>query len=223
MVKVNSKRGGVGGSSFVQAQKLPQHTGLPQPMIHRITLKNSDKTVLISDDALALLESNPYLQSINFIKNLRMHSNGYAFYQKNHPDKVGGYRNETIYLHKYLAEQLLERPKVEGTLYVMFKNSDRLDCRSENLEWASRSFITRNTKKNTSKSGYRGVYQDGNSYRATLYHGKDRYELGFFKNAEDAARAYNTKSEALFGQTRSLNDLQNGTPYNPFKAFTGDE
>lgn len=177
-------------------------------MLYRITLKNSDKTVLLSEDAYRLISENPYFMSIDFLKNLRMHSNGYAFYQKNHPEKTGGYRNETIYLHKFLAEHLLSRPDDEGqTLYVMFRNANRLDCRSENLEWASRSYITRNTRKNTSKSGFRGVYQDGNSYRATLYHGKERFELGFFKSAEEAARAYNTKSEELFGKTRSLNNF----------------
>ena len=183
-------------------------------MLYRITLKNSDQTVILCEAGYRLLAENPYLQSIDFLKNLRLHSNGYAFYQKNHPDKgSGGYRNETIYLHKFLAENLLDKPDVDGHIYVMFKNSNRLDCRVENLQWSSRSFITRNTKKNTSKSGYRGVYQDGNSYRATLYHGKERYELGFFKSAEEAARAYNSKSEELFGLTRSLNKIGEIDPY----------
>ncbi len=177
-------------------------------MLYRITLKNSDKSVILSEDGYKLISEDAYLQSIELLKNLRMHSNGYAFYQKNHPDKSGGYRNETIYLHKLLAEKLLDKPESGDQLYVMFKNANRLDCRSENLEWASRSFITRNTRKNTSKSGFRGVYQDGNSYRATLYHGRERYELGFFKSAEEAARAYNTKSEELFGKTRSLNRFE---------------
>lgn len=185
-------------------------------MLYKITLKNSDKTVILSEDGYKLLSENPYMQTIEFLKNLRMHSNGYAFYQKNHPDKNGGYRNETIYLHKFLAETLLSRPDSDEQLYVMFKNSNRLDCRTENLEWASRSIITRNTKKNTSKSGYRGVYQDGNSYRATLYKGKERFELGFFKSAEEAARAYNSKSEELFGKTRSLNSI--GQEMDPFSA-----
>jgi hypothetical protein len=183
-------------------------------MLYKITLKNSDKTVVLSEDGYKLVSENPYLQTIDFLKNLRMHSNGYAFYQKNHPDKNGGYRSETIYLHKFLAEALHNRPAGEEQLYVMFKNSNRLDCRSENLEWASRSIITRNTKKNTSKSGFRGVYQDGNSYRATLYKGKERFELGFFKSAEEAARAYNSKSEELFGKTRSLNSI--GQEIDPF-------
>jgi len=185
-------------------------------MIYKITLKNSDKTVLLADDGYKLVTENPYLQTIDFMKNLRMHSNGYAFYQKNHPDKNGGYRSETIYLHKFLAEALMPRPESQEQLYVMFQNSNRLDCRTENLIWASRSIITRNTKKNTSKSGFRGVYQDGNSYRATLYKGKERFELGFFKSAEEAARAYNSKSEELFGKTRSLNNF--GLGLDPFKA-----
>ena len=176
-------------------------------MLYRITLKNSDKSVILSEDAYRLISEDEYLAKIDFLNHLRMHSNGYAFYQKNHPDKTGGYRNETIYLHKMLAERMLKQPESKETLYVMFRNADRLDCRTDNLEWASRSYITRNTRKNTSKSGFRGVYQDGNSYRATLYHGKERFELGFFKSAEEAARAYNTKSEQLFGKTRSLNSF----------------
>lgn len=198
------------GVNFVQVKTLaPQKP----PMLYRITLKNSDKTVTLSEDGYKLISENNYLQGIEFLKHLRMHSNGYAFYQKNHPDRNGGYRNETIYLHKMLAEKLLSKPDESGNMYVMFKNANRLDCRTENLEWASRSFITRNTRKNTSKSGYRGVYQDGNSYRATLYNGRERFELGFFKSAEEAARAYNTKSEELFGKTRSLNEVEAGQDF----------
>ncbi|SFC38747.1 hypothetical protein SAMN05421780_10564 [Flexibacter flexilis DSM 6793] len=171
--------------------------------MHTINLKNTDKQVVISDDAHKMIMESDYLKSIDFLAQLRLHSNGYAFYQKNYPNKETGiYRNETIYLHKYIAEQLIERPQSDRTLYVMFKNGNRLDCRTENLEWAPRSQITRNTRKTTSKAGFRGVYRDGVNYRATIYDKGTRYELGFFKTAEEAAEAYKQKSIELFGSVR---------------------
>lgn len=176
-------------------------------MLYKVTLKNVNEEVLISEETFKLLTDSPLFAGKQLLENLRMHSNGYAFYQKNHPQRDGSYVNETLYLHKIIAEHFLEEPESEEHRYVMFKNGNKLDCRLENICWATRSEITRNTKKHHSKSGFRGVYKEGDRFRATLYNRSERIDLGFFHTAEEAAIAYNRKSEEIFGRTRSLNKL----------------
>lgn len=174
-------------------------------MVYKIKLKNSLDYALLSDETYEYISNNPYLKSLNFLKNLRLHSNGYAFFQKNHPLKDGGYKNETIYLHRYVAERFVPKPEAERKLYVSIKNGNKLDCRLSNLEWVPRSVAVRNTKKMFNSTGYRGVGKERNKYRAVLYKDKEKYDLGFFDTPEEAAKAYNEKSKELFGKTRSLN------------------
>lgn len=176
-------------------------------MLYKISLKNVNEEVLVSEETFKYLTESPLFAPKKIVENLRMHSNGYAFYQKNHPQKDGNYLNETLYLHKIVAETFLEKPESAEHQYVMFKNGNKLDCRLENICWATRSEITRNTKKHHSKSGFRGVYKEGERYRSTIYNRNERIDLGFFETAEEAAIAYNTKSEEIFGRTRSLNKI----------------
>lgn len=174
-------------------------------MLVKIKLKNADDHVLVSDASYEHLTNNQYFKSIGVIENLRMHSAGYAVFAKNHPLKDGTYRNETIYLHKYIAEHHVEKPPHTKRLFVSFKNGNPLDCTLENLEWISMADLRRNQKYTRSKSGYRGVTFDRNGYRAFIYDGKKRYELGIYSNPEEAAFAYNKKSIELFGKTKGLN------------------
>ncbi|OWY23867.1 Pathogenesis-related transcriptional factor and ERF protein [Sphingobacteriales bacterium UPWRP_1] len=182
-------------------------------MIFKVKLKNADKFALLSADVHEFIMNNTYLNAIGFLDNLRLHSNGYVFFQKNHPLNNGGYKNETIYLHKYIAERFVSRPESEQKLYVSIVNGNKLDCRTDNLRWVPRSIAVRNTKKTINKTGYRGVSPERDKYRAVLYKGRVKYDLGFFETAEEAAEAYNKKSEELFGKTRNLNII--GKPRNP--------
>ncbi|NNC94521.1 MAG: Pathogenesis-related transcriptional factor and ERF protein [Chitinophagales bacterium] len=176
-------------------------------MYYKLGLKNSEKKVIISDDAFNYIENNEYLRSINLLKNLRLHSNGYAFFQKNFPKSGGGYKSLTIYMHKLIAERFIEKPESEKKLNVTFKDGDKLNCRTTNLMYADRSHIVRNTAYIGNKNGYRGVTKEKNGYRAAIYIGKKRIEIGVFKTAEEAALAYNNKSVELFGKSRSLNKI----------------
>ncbi len=183
-------------------------------MLYKVSLRNcKDEEVLISEETFKLITESPLYASKTMVENLRKHSNGYAFYQKNHPQPDGSYLNETLYLHKIMADHFLGEPESEEHRYVMFKNGNKLDCRLDNLCWATRSEITRNTKKHHSKSGFRGVYREGDRYRATLYNRSERIDIGFFPTPEEAAVAYNQKSMEIFGRTRSLNKVEsNSTP-----------
>jgi hypothetical protein len=176
-------------------------------MVYKFKLKNADKDVMISAEAFEYINGHMYLKEVNFLKNLRLHSNGYAFFQKNHPIK-NGYRNETIYLHRFIAEKFVGKPDTDARLFVKIKNGNPLDCRTSNLEWVPFSKVIRGTGKTRSKTGYRGVHKENSKFRAVLYNQGKRYDLGYFESAEEAATAYNRKSEELFGKTRSLNKIK---------------
>lgn len=177
-------------------------------MLYKLSLKNTNETVVISDEVYEIISKNPYLQSIKFLDNLRIHSHGYAFFQKNYPKIDGGYKNVTIYLHRYIAENFVEKPtNYKKRLLVSFKNGNRLDCRTSNIFWATSSEIVRNINATNSTTGFRGVSKANNKYRAAIFLGKTRYDLGNFDTAEEAARAYNQKSIEWFGQTKSLNKV----------------
>lgn len=180
---------------------------LKTKMLYKLTLKNCEKTVVVDDLTYEYMQNNAYLQQIEFLKHLRIHSNGYAFFQKNWPLKNGKYRNETIYLHKMIGEQLLDKPESDIKLYVHFKNGNKLDCRRENLEWAPLCKIVRNTAKTENKLGVRGVHKEAQKYRAIIHFNKQRINLGTFETLQEAALAYRTKSEELFGKTKSLKTL----------------
>ena len=180
---------------------------------YKLNLKNSDKHVLLDSDAYDYITNNEYLKSIKFLENLRIHSSGYAFFQKNYITRKGSYKNETIYLHKLVAEKFIEKPQTDYRLYVLFKKEGRLDCRFRNLEWANFSKVTRNTKRTYSKTGFRGVHKDRNKYRAVIYNNKKRINLGLFTTPEEAAEVYNKKSEELFGITRGLNKVNKIIPH----------
>lgn len=177
-------------------------------MLYKIKLKNADKHVVVSSEAYEFIENSDYYQSIQFLDHLRLHSSGYVFFQKNYPFQ-NGYKNVTIYLHKMIAEKFLPKPDSNVRLFVRIKNGNPLDCRLKNLEWTTMSDLRRNQKNHNNKTGYRGVVQVGKqSFRAVLYTATERFDLGLFPSAEEAATAYNQKSEELFGKTKSLNKIE---------------
>ncbi len=193
-------------------------------MLYKLPLKNTDKTVIVSGDVYEAIINNKYLQKIEFLKNLRMHSSGYAFFQKNYPRKDGTYKNETIYLHRWVAETLSTKPDVDRRLFVTFVNGNRLDCRKENIVWSTSSVIVRQTQKviNTS-TGYRGVTKANKKYRAAIFRHGERVDLGNFDTAEEAAQAYNDKSMEWFGVTKSLNVIPSNKANKKGKQKKGED
>lgn len=177
-------------------------------MLVKLPLKNAEDMVLVTADIYDYLLENKYFQSINFLKHLRLHSSGYAFYQKNYLQPNGKYKSTTIYLHRYLAERHITKPESAKRLFVAFKNGNRLDCRLDNLYWTTSSHIVRQTQKivNTS-SGYRGVTKANQKYMAHIFRDGKRHYLGLYETAEEAAMAYNQKSIEWFGETNSLNEI----------------
>lgn len=195
-------------------------------VLYKIKLKNSDDNVLLDDVTYEYLTTEPYLVKINFINNLRKHSSGCAVFQKTWKKADGGYKTETIYLHKLIAERFLTKDKTSKKNLVGAKNGNKLDCRLENIVYRSRSVASRK-RKSSSKIGYTGVYQENNRYRAVISINRKSVHLGMFDTAEEAALAYNRKSRELYGEDGKINiiktkksqadlsERQNGVPKTP--------
>jgi hypothetical protein len=178
-------------------------------MLVKIKLKNSDKSVIVDDLVYEYLINNPFLKSVDFINNLREHATTHnAVFQKwwNLGNKQS--RIETIYLNRLVAEKFITRPETDKKLRVNFINGDKLDCRLGNLEWCTYSTMARKCKI-ANKTGYRGVFKDRNQYIAVIYVNGQRIKLGRFANKEEAAEAYNKKSEELFGIVPKVKKLRN--------------
>lgn len=170
-----------------------------------LRLRNSSQFAIVDRVVYDQMLNDPYLSGLDLINRLRMHSSGYAFYQRNVKED-SKYKSETIYLHKWIAEHYIDDKPMEGVKSaVMILNGNPLDCRVDNLKWASMGEISRNTKKKENKNGYRGVHFAYGKYRAVIYDKGKRIDLGLFATADAAAEAYNNESKKLFGETKSLN------------------
>ena len=176
-------------------------------MLVKIKLKNSDDNVVVDDHVYEYLTNDPYLAQIKFVDNLRKHSSGCVVFQKTWKKAEGGYKTETIYLHKLLAEKFLAEQRSKIKNLVGAKNGDKLDNRLDNILWRSRSVASRQ-RKTSSRAGYTGVYQENNRYRAVISINRKSVHLGMYDTPEEAAEAYNKKSRELFGDEGKVNKIK---------------
>ncbi len=176
-------------------------------MLYKVKLKNANDSVLLDDKVYEYLTSDPYLVRVGFINNLRKHSSGCAVFQKTWKKADGGYKTETIYLHKLVAEKFLLNTRSRGRNLVGAKNGNKLDCRLENLVYRSRSVASRK-RKTSSKAGYTGVYKENNRFRAVISVNRKSVHIGMFDTAEEAALAYNKKSKELYGEDGKQNIIK---------------
>lgn len=176
-------------------------------MLYKVKLKNADEEVLLDDKVFEFLTTDPYLVKVDFINNLRRHSSGCAVFQKTWKKADGGYKTETIYLHKLVAEKFLANTKTAKKNLVGARNGNKLDCRLDNLVYRSRSVASRK-RKTSSKVGYTGVYKENNRYRAVISIDRKSVHIGMFSTAEEAALAYNKKSRELYGENGKVNVIK---------------
>ncbi|MEM1326672.1 MAG: Pathogenesis-related transcriptional factor and ERF protein [Bacteroidota bacterium] len=171
-------------------------------------MKNADDFVLLDDQVYDNLVNDPYLAKVDFINNLRKHSSGCAVFQKTWKKANGaGFKTETIYLHKLVAERFLKTDKTDGRNLVGAKNGNKLDCRLENLAYRSRSVASRK-RKTSSKVGYTGVYKENNRYRAVISINRKSIHIGMYETPEEAALAYNKKSREIYGENGKINVIK---------------
>lgn len=173
-------------------------------MLYKVKLKNSEESVLLDDKVYELLTTDTYLVKVDLINNLRRHSSGCAVFQKTWKKADGGFKTETIYLHKLIAERFLGSTKASDKNLVGAKNGNKLDCRLENLVYRSRSVASRK-RKTSSKAGYTGVYRENNRFRAVISVNRKSIHIGMFPTAEEAALAYNKMSRKLYGDDGKIN------------------
>ena len=106
----------------------------------------------------------------------------------------------------YMAREIITCPP---GLQVDHINHDTLDNRKENLRVCTIAQNQHNQQiKNVNKtSKYKGVSWSPRqkSYRADIVKGKDHWFLGYFKDEEEAASAYDNKALELFREFANLN------------------
>lgn len=180
-------------------------------MLHRVPLKNAPEAAILDVHVYEDLLQDSRLQELDFLNNLRLHSSGCIVFQKTFKCDTAkkGYRTETIYLHKLIAERYLAHKRVGERKLVGSINGSKLDCRLENLEYRSRSVASRK-RRSSSKIGYTGVYKENNRYRAVISVNRRSVHIGMFGTAEEAALAYNKKSLELYGKLGKINKIRSG-------------
>ncbi|MEM8525445.1 MAG: Pathogenesis-related transcriptional factor and ERF protein [Bacteroidota bacterium] len=176
-------------------------------MLYKVKLKNADDFVLLDDEVYENLSNDLYLSRVEFLDNLRKHSSGCAVFQKTWKKADGGYKTETIYLHKLVAERFLKNDKTDEKRLVGAINGNKLDCRLENLAYRSRSVASRK-RKTSSKVGYTGVYKENNRYRAVISVDRKSIHIGMYATPEEAALAYNKKSREIYGENGKINVIK---------------
>jgi hypothetical protein len=84
-------------------------------------------------------------------------------------------------------------------------NGNRIDNRIENLRGCTRSENMRN-KIGTSKTGFKGVYNNHKGFMATIKVNGKKIYLGTFKFAEEASGAYDKAAKQYFGEFAKINN-----------------
>lgn len=124
----------------------------------------------------------------------------YAMSSKYSPEKKG---QRTVWMHRLI----MSAPKGKQVDHV---DRDGLNNRRENLRLCSQSQNNANRSVPQGTGGYRGVFLvPSGKYRASITNGKRTgarvQNLGTYKTAEEAARAYDAAAHARFGEFATLN------------------
>ena len=108
------------------------------------------------------------------------------------------------YSRLLMHRQLIQPP--EG--YVIdHRNGCGIDNRRTNLRLATVAQNARNAKKRNPRSGYKGVWlaRDKKLWRAAIVCNGQRKHLGYFKDKQQAAKAYDAAATNLHGEFAVFN------------------
>lgn len=105
----------------------------------------------------------------------------------------------TVWMHK----EVLDAPEVDH------KNGLPVDNTRANLRPCNRAQTCANraVQSNVKTSCFKGVHKQGDKWRARITLNGRTYSLGMFATQEEAARAYNEKAPAFYGDFARPNDL----------------
>lgn len=119
---------------------------------------------------------------------------------RNHNIVHAGINRKIISIYKFLY------PDCPPGMVIDHINGNRLDNRSCNLRFCSKMNNSRNQKKRVdSRVQYKGVTYRRNRYEARIGINYKRINIGSYKTAEEAARAYDIKAKELHGEFARLN------------------
>lgn len=110
---------------------------------------------------------------------------------------------QTLYAHRVIM-------KPDEGQFVDHINGNTLDNRRENLRICSRAANNHYARmRKDNKSGYKGVvwYEPTKRWKAQIGADGRRIGLGYFKDALDAARAYDEAASRLFGEFAITNKM----------------
>lgn len=122
------------------------------------------------------------------------------------------YPRPVLYLHRLIA-RLANFPPSATVDHI---NSDRLDCREENLRPASSAENARNQPKSRgATSRFKGVFRHSKNpyWTVTISNYYKHQYLGSFDSEEDGARAYDAAAVRIYGEFARLNFPEDRSRY----------
>ena len=161
------------------------------------------RTIELTQGKQALVDDEDY----ELLMNYKWHAwqaskNGDIWYAATY-FYLGNDYGRNIDMHRLLLD-------LDGTkLSVDHINGDGLDNRRCNLRVANQQQNMMNRRKGSKQtsSKYKGVYRKKHTHlwRAHIQYNRKDIHIGYFKDEEDAARAYDQKAIELFKEFANLN------------------
>lgn len=122
----------------------------------------------------------------------------------------GRYARRADYPNRNLIPMHRQVLSVPDDMDVDHINGNGLDNRKSNLRICTTKENCSNRKINkNNKSGFKGISwsKKGGAWSASIGVNNKRLHLGYYKNKEDAARAYNHAAKILHGEFANLNKI----------------
>lgn len=134
-------------------------------------------------------------------------SNGYASNPNDDRVRSGLPLHTDAYLHRAIAARIWGEDTIVG-MVVDHRDNDRLNNTRENLRLTNAKGNSGNSRLfSTNTSGFKGVSYCSRSrkYKAQIRVNTGKLYLGYYVNAEDAARAYDKAAREYFGEFARVN------------------